>query len=52
MAAQKAATLIFPMLGLKTGKQAHLYFENFKKALNMYVLKKNNNQKRSQKYSK
>lgn len=30
MAAQKAATLIFPMLGLKTGRHSHLYFQHMK----------------------
>lgn len=33
MAAQKAATLIFPMFGLKTGRQTHLYFEHIKQVL-------------------
>lgn len=30
MAAQKAATLIFPMLGLKTGRQSHLSLQHIK----------------------
>lgn len=33
MAAQKAATLIFPMFGLKTGRQSHLSLQHIKQVL-------------------